>query len=216
MYILWIDPKKNSSLIFPYPDYQKIFYSQEIEDSRLWWAVKWIDKIFANFTNAFIQFFSENWKLKTIVEKEIEKICEKCVNYNRNRYYGMSNINCQYFVDDILNSIGIKLKFEGQMKRALEYVKENGQLDYIFNDIKFETRKQLDDYVSSINFFSLKEDEQTLLFLYKTTLEGKRLEKINNNENEGIYETTKKAEEMWKNYEIKIKKIKGENKISFL
>lgn len=206
----------DSSLVWPSPDYERIiFYSQEIKESKIWSIIKWLDKLLVEFSNVFIQFISENWKLKTILDKEIDKICEKCVEFNTRRYYSASNINCQFFVDQILQNIDVDLKFEGEMEKAIDYVKKNGKLDYIFRGYKFETRKQLDNYVkNNINFDSLSDDEKKLLFLYKTTMERSRLQKIQRKENQGIYETTDEAIKMWSQLEISYKE--NNEKIQYL
>ena len=106
------------------------------------------------------------------------------------------------------------------MKREIDYFKKSGELDFTFRGHKFDTRKRLDEY-AKLHFYTLKNDERKLLFLFKNTFEARRMAKINkktgnfeNDTDEKELGTTKEAEEMWKKFEINDKM--GEGFWSFL
>ena len=211
----------DSSLVIPHLDFEKmVYYSYEIKDGFLWRILKSIKNGLINIVNFITSFITKSWHIKDIVERELDIICQECVDFNTNRFYGFTSINCQFFVDTILKGIGAELKFEGEMEREINYFKKNGELDFTFREHKFNTRKQLDDY-AKLHFFSLKNDERKLLFLFKNTFEARRMANIDketgkfkNSTDEKELGTTKEAEEMWKNFEINDKI--GEGFLSFL
>ena len=202
-----------TSLVWPTPDYSRIFnFSYEIKES-FWRKLKtWIHDKFINFANFFIFLINSNWCLKTMIEKDLDDICEVCVKFNKRRQYSFDNINCQFFVEEVLNKIGVKLEFKGEMDKALKNLKAKGELEFSFKGNKFETRQDLDNYAKKINFYSLNEDEKKLLLLFKSTFESQRLCKIKktgkfeNIEDEKKLITNDEAEKMWKEYELSLKK----------
>ena len=205
MILEWDD----SSLVWPTPDYQRIFnFSYEIKE-RFWRKVKiWFHYIFVPTANFFINMINSKWCLRQLIEKDLDNICETCVQFNKRRIYSGYNINCQFFVEEVLKSIGIELKFHGEMEKALTKLRKDGELDFSFKGKKFETRHELDNFVRNIDFYSLYEDEKKLLLLFKSTFEAQRLYKINDNgnfenfEDEKKFSTTDEAQEMWKQYEL--------------
>ena len=44
-------------------------------------------------------------ELTSITELELDKICQKCVEFNPNRLYSINKVNCQYFVEKVWNTI---------------------------------------------------------------------------------------------------------------
>ena len=99
------------------------------------------------------------------------------------------------------------MKFEGELGKAIKALKINGELHYVFKGNKFEKFLQ-PWWILNINYNNLKDEENKLLLLFKTTFELKRLQKINekeefqNEEDKRLYETTVEYQNMWKNYEI--------------
>ena len=202
-----------TSLVWPTPDYSRIFnFSYEIKES-FWRKLKtWIHDKLINFANFFIFLINSNWCLKTMIEKDLDDICEVCVIFNKRRQYSSHNINCQFFVEEVLNKIGVKLEFKGEMNKALKNLRAKGELEFSFKGNKFETRQDLDNFAKKINFYSLNEDEKKLLLLFKSTFESQRLCKINktgkfeNIEDEKRLITSDEAETMWKEYELSLKR----------
>ena len=210
-----------SSLVIPSLDLEKmVYFSYEIKDGFLWRIFKTIKNGLINIVNFITSFITYSWHIRDIVEKELDIICQVCVAFNTNRFYDAASNNCQFFVDSILKEIGAELKFEGEMKREIDYFKKYGELDFTFREHKFDTRKQLDEY-AKLHFYTLKNDEKKLLFLFKNTFEARRMAKIDkktgkfeNDTDEKELGTTKEAEEMWKKFEINDKM--GEGFWSFL
>lgn len=198
----------DSSLVTPHVDYENLSsFSYEIKDKFIWRAIKKIKNLLVNFANLFIYYLNPDWLLNDILDKELDSICEVCVKFNTDRFYSMHNHNCQFFVDKVLEELKYNLTFEGEMKREFEYFKENGKLDFKFEDYEFKTRRELDEFVDRY-FYRLNNDEKKLLLLYKNTFEAKRLLKIDektkkfkNKADEEELGTTKEEEEMWKSFE---------------
>ena len=202
----------NTSLVWPTPDYNRIFnFTYEIKESFWGKLRKWILTQFINFSNFFISLINSNWCLKTMIERDLDDICEVCVLFNKRRYYSYNNINCQFFVEEVLNKIGVKLEFKGEMDKALKNLRAKGELELSFKGNKFETRQDLDNYAKNVDFISLEEDEKKLLILFKSTFESQRLCKIKetgkfkNFEDEKKLNTKDEAEKMWKEYELSLK-----------
>jgi len=111
--------------------------------------------MFTNFINFFVSIFQTEWRLETVYDKDINKIVEKCVEYNTHFFYDKKNRNCQKFVFDVLRELKIDLKFEGEMEREYNYILKNLKLDFKYKDKTFNTRKELDEFVKKCNFKSL-------------------------------------------------------------
>ena len=75
--------------------------------------------------------------------------------FNRTRNYNPVRLNCQHFVKHILNAIESDFASDGEFKYIIKKLEEEGKVDFYFKGQEFRTRKQLDDYVKSINFNSL-------------------------------------------------------------
>ena len=111
--------------------------------------------MFTNFINFFVSIFQTEWRLETVYDKDINKIVEKCVEYNTYYFYDRTKRNCQKFVFDVLRELKINLKFEGEMEREYNYILDNLKLDFKYKDKTFNTRKELDEFVKNCNFKSL-------------------------------------------------------------
>jgi len=201
-----------NSLVIPSPHYNQIFnVSFELEES--FWKIlgNFFYNIFVSFVNFFINIFNPEWRLRTVYEREIDDIIDICINYNINNDYNYENKNCQSFVREILKKLDFKLEtiFKGEMKRELNYLKENGKLDFNFKNNHFEIRKQLDEFMKKCNLKKLKNDDKKLLFLYKSSFETMKKCKEENGElteeNKGKYETTEEAEKFWQDLALKEK-----------
>lgn len=68
-----------------------------------------------------------------------------------------------------------------------------GKVDFYFKGRTFNARKELDDYVKSINFSGLCKDDKKLLMCYKNTFDIY----YRNDKNNERYKTTEEARKMW-------------------
>ena len=57
------------------------------------------------------------------------------------------------------------------MRYIIDKLKKEGKVDFYFNGHKFRTRKELDDFVKTIDFSGLCENDKKLLMCYKNTLD---------------------------------------------
>ena len=204
--IEWGNNLINSGLIIPTTNYNQIFnICFDIEESFFTKIKNFFKDMIANFINFFNTIFQTEWRLETVYEKEINKIVEKCVEYNTYYFYDRTKRNCQKFVFDVLRELKINLKFEGEMEREYNYILDNLKLDFKYKDKTFNTRKELDEFVKNCNFKSLCKDDKKLLFMYKSSFEiSKKC-----GEEDGLdrtilekYETTEESEKMWKDFQV--------------
>ena len=204
--IEWGNNFLNDELIIPTTNYNQIFnISFDIDESFFTKIKNFLKDMFANFINFFVSIFQTEWRLETVYDKEINKIVEKCVEYNTHFFYDETKRNCQKFVFDVLRELNIDLKFEGEMEREYNYILKNLKLDFKYKEKTFNTRKELDEFVKKCNFQSLCQDDKKLLFMYKSSFEiAKKC-----GEEEGLsdtelekYETTEESEKMWKDFKV--------------
>nr|CAG8631464.1 14305_t:CDS:1 [Entrophospora candida] len=73
--------------------------------------------------------YSIIYHLGTIKKDRLKQIAEKCVRYNKTHGYNLITNNCQHFVDEVLESIGLKFKPEGEFKEFMDRIKYNNDDD---------------------------------------------------------------------------------------
>ena len=44
-----------------------------------------------------MSFINQKWEISIYTKLELDKICQKCVEFNPNRVYSVSKLNCLYF-----------------------------------------------------------------------------------------------------------------------
>ncbi|CAB4479700.1 hypothetical protein RhiirA1_506706 [Rhizophagus irregularis] len=126
----------------------------------------------SNFDREFIftsNIFLQNWKyhlhnfLSVILDimrklksfamrigimpsNKLQIIAQKCVNWNKNFYYNPVNRNCQRFIEEILETLGLKFNPEGEFKRFLDRIVEYADDRFLFEDREFLSRQELDQF----------------------------------------------------------------------
>ncbi|CAH1760168.1 5087_t:CDS:1, partial [Entrophospora sp. SA101] len=86
-----------------------------------------------------------------IIKKDsnrLKRIAEKCAYYNKTHNYNSYNTNCQHFVDEVLESIGLEFKPEGEFKEFMDRIKYNENCSFQFKDKVFDSRTNLNDYAN--------------------------------------------------------------------
>ena len=69
--------------------------------------------------NGCIQFaLSIAWDIKKINERELDVIAQKCVLYNKFKYYSPIKCNCQKFVTDTLEAINAPFNPSGELRNV--------------------------------------------------------------------------------------------------
>ena len=132
-----------------------------------------------------------NWKVKW---GKIDKTVKICVQYNRTKYYNALTNNCQHFVRRVLDAIESDFNFDGEFGRLIHQLEKEGKADFIFQGKIFKTRKELDNFVRSINFRLFPPNDKRLLICYKNTFDIY----LRNDENNEKYKSTKEDEEFWR------------------
>ncbi len=116
------------------------------------------------------------------VKDALDKMAELICHWNANYQYSQNQKNCQAFVDELCEVLGIELNFKGALNDYLVQLRKNGKCDlkFFLSDAMrellgtedkyktFETHQQLDDFVKSVMdknscFFDQSPDDWMLL-----------------------------------------------------
>ena len=99
------------------------------------------------------------------VNDALDKISDIICHWNASFTYSQKDRNCQTFVDEICDSLGIELKFGGSLAEYVSHLRRNGKCElkyYLTPDlqktlginessISFKTHKELDDFVRKLD-----------------------------------------------------------------
>ena len=183
-----INPSKNVK----YNDY---IYAIELDNKKIWdFIIDTYNNIEDYITNK--KDYNEMGTLKAfqIANEQLDIVAKQVVYYNVNKTYSLVFENCQHFVKSILNRIKLIINKEGEVGRVLNIVEDKGDnIDFIFKDKTFNTRRDLDEYVLDCNFHQLPNDERKVLFCYRNVFEYYQ----RNNENSEKYKTPEEARIFW-------------------
>ena len=186
------------SLVCPTLDVKKFLFAFEIkgkEDSNFFQMI-WnkIKEAGAFILDLFTGGAYGSWSLGKANDTKLDKIAKICVLFNKNKYYNPLDSNCQHFVKMILKAIESDFSFDGEFGKIIKKLENEGKIDFCFKEKTFNTRKELDMYVKSIDFSSLCLNDKKLLICYKNTFD---LYLRNEKDNEK-FQTTKEDEEFWR------------------
>lgn len=185
------------SLVCPTMDMKRFLFSFEIKarEDKSFFAI--IGEKISSAITSILDFFSGGaygkWSVGRANEKKLDKIAKMCVMFNRSRYYNPAILNCQHFVEGILKQIDSDFSFDGNLNYIINKLKNEGKVDFYFNGREFRSRKELDDYVKTINFSGLCKNDKKLLMSYKNTFDVYLM----NDKNNEKYKTTDEAIKYW-------------------
>jgi hypothetical protein len=66
------------------------------------------------------------------LNETISKVAEVILDWNVNRQYNQRNNNCQQFVDELCEKLGIPVKFQGPLGEYLQNLREKGECSLTF------------------------------------------------------------------------------------
>ena len=185
------------SLVCPTMDISQFLFAFEVKAREDESFFTMIGNKIKDAITSILDFFSGGafgrWSVGRANEKKLDQIAKICVMFNRCRYYNPVNLNCQHFVKAILKAIDSDFSSDGEFRNIINMLEREGKVNFIFRGRNFSTRKELDDYVKSINFSSLCQNDKKLLLSYKNTFD-KYLITDKNNEK---YKTTDEARKFW-------------------
>lgn len=188
-----------SSLVCPTMDIKRFLFAFEVKAREDKGFFAMIGEKISQAITSVLNFFTGGgygrWSVGRANEKKLDKIAKICVMFNRTRNYNPVRLNCQHFVKHILNAIESDFASDGEFKYIIKKLEEEGKVDFYFKGQEFRTRKQLDDYVKSINFNSLCQNDKKLLLCYKNTFD---IYLMNDKQNVD-YQTTEEAKKYWNN-----------------
>lgn len=183
-----IHPAKNAK----YNDY---IYAIELENKKIWDLIK---ETYNNIEDYITgkRNYEEMGTIKAfiIADNQLDSIAESCVYFNINKTYSLYFDNCQHFIKNVLQKLNLKIIKDGEVGRILKIAQDKGDIiDFVYKDIVFRTRNELDNYILKCNFKKLPNDHRRLLFCYRNVFEYySRFRK------EDKYKTTEKAKEFWR------------------
>lgn len=182
----------NPSKSVRYNDY---IYAIELDNKKIWDLItETYNNIEDYITNK--KDYNEMGTLKAfnIANEQLDIIAAEAVYYNVNKTYSLVFENCQHFIKAILNKTKLNVNKEGEVGRVLKIVEDRGDnIDFIFKNKKFDSRKDLDEYVLDCNFSQLPKDERKVLFCYRNVFEYYQ----RNHEDSSKYKTSEEAKRFW-------------------
>ena len=185
------------SLIVPTMDMNRFLFAFEVKAREDEGFFAMLGNKIKDATTYVLNLFSGGafgrWSVGRANEQKLDKIAKICVMFNRSRFYNPLTLNCQHFVKQILKAIDSDFSSDGEFRNIIDKLDKEGRVDFIFQGREFKTRKELDDYVKSINFNSLCSNDKKLLICYKNTFDVYLLNDINNER----YKTTDEARNYW-------------------
>ncbi|CAF1513205.1 unnamed protein product [Adineta steineri] len=109
-------------------------------------AQKWLERLVSMHFDAKIDAFN---KLNVCTADAFEKIAKVCVWYNRNYDYNLGSRNCQTFMDDVLETLGIKFEPQDEFKLFMDRIRTSHPDAALFKykDSIFRSRQEFDSYV---------------------------------------------------------------------
>ncbi|RHZ43757.1 hypothetical protein Glove_856g4 [Diversispora epigaea] len=113
-----------------------------------------------------------------IPSNKLKIIAEKCVYWNRNNYYNSVRRNCQTFVIQLLNALDLEFKPQGEFQKFLNRIINDADDRFIFKNIEFKSRSELDNYVDQY-WDSIKNEEiwdKKLLLCYSDMMQTKYIQ----------------------------------------
>ena len=183
-----INPSKSAK----YNDY---IYAIELDNKKIWdLIIETYDNIEDYITNK--REYNQLGTLKAfeIADNQLNIIAQQCVYYNINKTYSLVFENCQHFVKSILNKINLNVNKEGEVGRVLKIVEDKcDNIDFIYKDNVFNSRRDLDEYVLNCQFEQLPKDERKVLFCYRNVFEYYQ----RNKPNEDKYKSSEEARTFW-------------------
>ena len=185
------------SLVVPAMDMNRFLFAFEVKAREDKGFFAMLSNKIKNAAKYVLDLFSGGafgrWSVGRANEKKLDKIAKICVMFNRSRFYNPLSLNCQHFVKQILKAIESDFSSDGEFRNIIDRLDKEGKVDFIFKGREFKTRKELDDYVKSINFDSLCRNDKKLLICYKNTFDVYLL----NDQNNERYKTTDEARKYW-------------------
>ena len=185
------------SLVVPTMDINRFLFAFEVKTREDEGFFAMLGNKIKEASKYVLDFFSGGafgrWSVGRANEKKLDKIAKICVMFNRSRFYNPLSLNCQHFVKQILKAIESDFSSDGEFRNIIDRLDKEGKVDFIFKGREFKTRKELDDYVKSINFDSLYRNDKKLLICYKNTFDVYLL----NDQNNERYKTTDEARKYW-------------------
>ena len=183
-----INPSKSAK----YNDY---IYAIELDNKKIWdLIIETFDNIEDYITNK--REYNQLGTLKAfeIADNQLNIIAQQCVYYNINKTYSLVFENCQHFVKSILSKINLNVNKEGEVGRVLKIVEDKcDNIDFIYKDNVFNSRRDLDEYVLNCQFEQLPKDERKVLFCYRNVFEYYQ----RNKPNEDKYKSSEEARTFW-------------------
>ncbi|CAB5096023.1 unnamed protein product [Rhizophagus irregularis] len=81
-----------------------------------------------------------------ISSDKLQIIAQKCVYWNMNFSYNPLTRNCQHFIEEILETLGLTFNPEGEFKKFLDRIVNYADDSFLFQKEEFLSRQDLDQF----------------------------------------------------------------------
>lgn len=187
-----------ASLVCPTLDLKRFLFAFEVKAREDKGFFESIGNYIKGAVTYILDWFSGGafgrWSVGRANDKKLDKIAKICTMYNKMKFYNPLSNNCQHFVNVILKAIDSDFVSDGEFRNIIKQLEERGKVDFYFRGHYFNSRKDLDNFVKSINFSSLSINDKKLLICYKNTFDTY----YRNDKNNEKYKSTEEAKKMWK------------------
>ena len=184
----------NPSIKVRYNDY---IYAIEVENKKILELVKETFNNLDDYLNGK-KNINEMGTIKAfnIANSQLDVIAEIVTNYNKNKTYNLVFENCQGFVNAIINKMKLKVNKNGEVGRVLKIVEDRGDIiEFEFQGQKFNTRNDLDNYVSNeANFQQLPKNDRRVLFCYRNVFDYRSRDRPTNKK----YQSKDEVKRYWR------------------
>jgi hypothetical protein len=108
-------------------------------------------------------------KIGVMSSNKLNIIAQKCVYWNKNFYYNPLYRNCQHFIDEILEALGLKFHPEGEFEKFLNRIVKYADDRFLFQEREFLSRQDLDQYADQ-NWDKMNVWDKRLLLCYSNMM----------------------------------------------
>jgi hypothetical protein len=136
-----------------------------------------------------------------ISSNKLQIISQKCVYWNKNFHYNPLNRNCQHFIDEIFEALGLKFNPEGEFKKFLDRIVMYADDRFLFQEDEFLSRQDLDQYADQNWYKILNVWDKRLLLCYSDMMNN--MYEYKHEEKWGPISNKKE----WKGREEQVKKL---------
>ncbi|EXX63595.1 uncharacterized protein OCT59_025544 [Rhizophagus irregularis] len=140
-----IYPRVNTKRLCEKLAHIRVNYGQEFNLITTF-SETWYHKLYNYILNKMRKFLSFVPKIGSISSDKLQIIARKCVYWNKNFNYNPLRRNCQHFIEEILEALGLTFNPEGEFKKFLDRIVNYADDSFLFQEEEFLSRQDLDQF----------------------------------------------------------------------